>query len=346
MPTRIIPKGSQYWPAQSVDLPQSLLVRMYEDGYVGAWRDPDAKERFRATHEMGADIAYGNGWAGSGEGELVVPFVFHAQTFPGCWPGPAQDRGDCVSHSTKNAALLSLICEVVVGGADPVSGKLEGLPEVSAEGIKEGVLSTEAVYWWRGHGGDGWSCDHAAEVVTEQSGLWLRQNYPEFGFDLTHYSGSTAGKWGSRNPPDNILQFGKQHLARKATELQSFEELRDFLHNGYGVSSCGGEGFSSTRNEDGVSSRRGGWSHAMAYLGVDDRDATKSKYGGPLVLVQNSWAVWNSGPRTIMGTNIEIPEGSFWARWSDVQNRDMHAFSSIDGWPARDLPDFGATGRI
>jgi hypothetical protein len=75
----------------------------------------------------------------------------------------------------------------------------------------------------------------------------------------------------------------------------------------------------------------------MAYTGVDDRDEVKAKYGGPLVLIQNSWGEFNSGPRRIMGTNIDIPIGSFWARWSDISRRYMCAFSSVAGWPARDI---------
>lgn len=345
---RVFLKGTTAWPAQAENLPVASIVKMYEQGFAGAYGEPEEKARFRAEQPQpfGEAIAHASGFAESGAGKLVIPFIYHQQTFPNCWPAAAQDRGDCVSHSTRNALLLTLICEIMAGQPDEVSGVIEGVPEISPEAIKEGVLSTEAIYWWRRHGGDGWSCDAAASVAVKESGMWLRKNYADLGVDLTTYSGSKAGLYGRSTPPATFAAEGQNHLVRNVTELKSFEEARDFLHNGYGVSTCGGEGFSSERNEDGVSKRKGGWSHALAYLGADDRDTTKQKYGEPLVLVQNSWAVWNGGPRRIMGTEFDIPEGSFWARWSDVKNRDMHAFSSANGWPARELPDYGATGRI
>ncbi len=322
------------------------LIRAYDLKYAGAYSDPQEAERFddaitRAggyVHASGA--AHASGWAGSGAGRLTLPFVHVEACYPGSLPGPAQTRGDCVSHSSKNACLTTLCCEVVAARPDEETGKLEVAPEVSATAIQHGVLSTEAIYWWRGHGGDGWHCDHAARVCTTQSGMWLRRDYSEqFGFDLSRYSGSLAGKWGRSNPPGEVQAAGREHLIRTAARVSSFEELRDCLHNGYGVSSCGSEGFSNVRNEDGVSSRRGVWYHAMAYIGADDREETRRKYNGPLVLVLNSWGRgWNRGPQRIAGTGIDIPAGAFWARWSDVSRRTMFAFSGADGWPAQVLP--------
>jgi hypothetical protein len=84
----------------------------------------------------------------------------------------------------------------------------------------------------------------------------------------------------------------------------------------------------------------------MAYLAVDDRDIIKQLYKEPLVLVQNSWGEWNDGPRRTYGTNYNIPIGSFWARWSDIKNRSMIAFSGVNGWPPKKLKSYGARGNI
>jgi hypothetical protein len=89
-----------------------------------------------------------------------------------------------------------------------------------------------------------------------------------------------------------------------------------------------------------------GWAHALAYLGVDDRPEIIERYGEPLVLVQNSWGQWNDGGRKILGTNINIPVGSFWAKWSDLKNRYMIAFSSVSGWPPKKLKSYGSLGNI
>ena len=313
----------------------------YAAGFRGVYVDTDARERLVQLIESEGQSADGGescqryGLVGSGAGKLSMPFHVIEQVFPGSLPASAQDRGDCVSHSTRNAILGSLACEIAAGTADEVSGQIEGVPEVSEVARLDGVLATEPNYWWRNHGGDGDSCDRAAECAMRQAGMWLRKDYPELGIDLTRYSGKTAGKWGSSNPPAKIKEVGQDHLVRTTTRARSFEQVRDLLANGYCISSCGGESFSNKRDENGFSPRtRGGWAHAMAYLGCDDRDETKQKYGGSLVLVQNSWGKrWNNGGTRVIGTDIDIPAGSFWARWSDIQNRYAIAFSGLNGWP-------------
>lgn len=339
------------WPATGIGLTPSEVVHLYDSGFCGAWADPEAKTELQETinaeggYPFAADVVNRFGLAGTGAGKLVAPFLHVQKMYPNCWPGSAQTRGDCVSHGTRNACLVTLVCELVAGQPDQVSGKVEGPPEVSEAGKSDGVLSSESVYWWRRHGGDGWSCAAAANVVLKDSGCcWPRRNYSELNVDLSTYSGKTAGLYGAKTPPENFGAVGKAHLIRTSTEANSFEQVRDLLANGYGVSSCGGEGFSSTRDECGVSPRRGSWSHAMAYIAADDRDVVKSKYGGPLVLILNSWGPsWNSGPRKIVDTEFEIPNGSFWARWSDCTRRDQYAFSGVNGWPPQKLPNYGFT---
>ena len=323
----------------------------YLAGFVGAYYDPAAEARVtnlifsQGLSPDGGTTCRVFGLYGSGAGKLSPLWKYMEQVFPGCLPASAQTRGDCVSHSTRNACLGTLACEIAAGNTNELTGLLEGSPEVPDAGRKDGVLSTESIYWWRGHGGDGWSCEESAEVVMQQSGLWLRKRYDDLGIDLTKYDGGLAGKWGARKPPAEILEVGRDHLVRTATRANNFEEVRDLIHNGYAITSCGGESFSNSRNSDGVSDRtRAGWAHAMAYLGVDDRPEVHQKYGEPLVLVQNSWGRWNSGPRNVLGTSLEIPEGSFFARWSDISRRRCIAFSGVAGWPAQQLPDW--TGGV
>lgn len=322
----------------------------YLAGLIGVYADPAASERLtqfilaQGQAPDGGTCCARYGLTGSGAGKLWAPWQVMLDVFPGCLPASAQARGDCVSHSTRNACLGTLACEIAAGNPDEVTGLLEGPPEVVDDARRDGVLSTEAIYWWRGHGGDGWSCDHAAEVVLKDSGLWLRKQYADLGIDLTRYDGELAGKWGSKPPPASVREVGQNNLVRTATRARTFEEVRDLLANGYCISSCGMEGFANKRDENGVSRRQGEWAHAMAYLGVDDRDEIKRQYNEPLVLVMNSWAKWNTGPRRVLGTSLEIPEGSFWARWSDLDGRYAIAFSGVNGWPAQRLPDW--TGGV
>lgn len=343
---RRIEAGMQFWPDQAGPMRASQVIKMYEAGFAGAWADDETRAEFQADitanggQIRGVDAAYAGGFAGVHAGKLLLPFLYAEQLYPGLFPGAAQERGDCVSHDEKNANIITICGEIISGVPDEVTGIIEGPFEVSPEGVREGLLSSEYPYWFRGYSSDGWNCD-AATAVTLKHGVLIRKAYPELGIDLTNYSGSLAGKYGRSEPPANISAEGRLHLVRTATEIESAEECRDMLGESYGVSSCGGEGFSNQRDANGVASRSGRWSHAMAYIGFDDRPEIHRIYGGPLVLVQNSWGIWNGGPRRILGTTIDIPQGSFWARWKDVQSRYMIARSGVNGWQRRSLPDLG-----
>lgn len=342
--TAFLPRQFQFWPEDAIDLHTEKLIELYENGFAGTWKDEAGNEEFEQfIQETGGDIdgtsvARAYGLAGTGEGKLVAPFVLVEKFIPGCWPGAAQGRGDCVSHGQKNSNLVTLVCDVASNKPDEVTGVIEGIPDIPADGIKQGALSTEAIYWYRGYPGDGWQCQISAKVSCNQSALWVRKNYPDLGIDLTKYSSGLAGKYGRTSPPSEITNAGKQHLMRTATTLRSKEDIRDFLYNGYGINSCGGEGYSSVRDENGVSRRKGSWAHSMAVIGFDDRPETIKIYGEPLVLIINSWGIWNSGPRTVLGTNILIPQGAFWCRWSECKNRQFIAMSGANGFAARRLP--------
>ena len=353
------------WPKNAVELPTEEVIKLYANRFAGATYDPDAVEEFRSAmlQPDGEQVATSTGIADTGAGRLVMPFVYVLEMFPGCWPGcQGQARGDCVSWDTRNASLFTMTCDIVSGQLDEKSGKPEEKPEVPDEGIADGVLSTETFYWYRGYDGDGWSCPAAATVACKKSGLMVRKNYTDLGVDLTKYSGKNAGKYGSKTPGSEAQRLDGEHLIHQATELSSPEACRDFLFNGYGISTCGGEGLSDKRDANGWSKRSGSWAHAMAYIGFDDRPVVKQIYGEPGVLDLNSWKDWNSGPRDIVESaalvplekkdlwiklgivnastgNIMIPEGSCWVPYSQVRNREMIAFSGANGWPRKILPE-------
>ncbi len=341
---RSIPKGAQFWPDDAHDLHPSKLIEMYENGFAGAWHDDVAAGEFQDFIRAGGGEVDGDkvasqfGLAGTFAGKLVLPYRAVEALYPNNWPGVPQQCGDCVSHATRTAALLTMCAEIAFTVPND-SGSIPGKPDVPDEGIRNGTMSSEAFYWFRGYNGDGWSCQAAAQVALHQSGLWMRKPYPEVGVDFTRYSGSQAHRYGRRSPPENFSQEGRTRVLTTATEISGPEMLRDFLGNGHGVSSCGSEGFSPQRDENGVSHRRGSWSHGYPILGFDDRDCIKKLYGEPLVLNGNNWGAWNSGSRKIYETDLQIPEGSWWSKWSDVRNRYYVAFAGATGW-SKKLPAY------
>lgn len=327
-----------------------LAPAMYEAGLPGAYinaRDDNALIDSILEHggnPSAMDVCYDNGLVNSGAGKLNIAFAAAMQLYPECWPGMPQETGDCVSHAVRSAILGSFCNEVVYGA------NLEkyDAPVVTEEARRSTVLASEPLYWNRGHGGQGWSCSAAARCAMEKAALWLRQDYPQFGFNLTKYSGRNATRYGLMPPPKEVIEYGKKNLVKTTTFIRTYEELRDVIAQGNCVATCGSEAWSGSRNEDGVAARKfGTWAHALMYGAVDDRAVTIKKYGEPLIQIQNSWGEgYLSGSRTILGTNLMIPKGSFWSRWSDCKNRQMIAFSACAGWPGRRLPSWGLENII
>lgn len=319
----------------------------YLGGLVGCTSTPEANAEFDAFVTAqgyspdGGVIADQYGLSGSGVGKLTALWVYMERLAPGLLPGSAQVTGDCVAHAMTLAATCTQLCEIAAGRPDEVTGLVEQLPDQPDEGRRDRVNSCEAVWWHRGRGGSGWQCEIAAKVICEKSGLWPRKNYEQFGFDLTTYNrGGSNSLYGARTPPDEVTREGQQHLMRTATRCTTYEQVRDFLANGMGIGTCGGEGWSSRRQEHGYAPRQGGWAHALTYIGCDERPEVIRVFGEPLICISNSWARWNSGPRRVLGTDLDIPEGCWWAKWSDCKNRSAIAFSGFNGWAAKQLPDW------
>lgn len=326
------------------------IARMYAEGFVGCDRAPiwvDESFQQAITDSPGGvmsadDACRINGIEETGKGKLNLTFPAIEKLYPGSIPGAGQDWGDCVSHSAKNALLATMCNEIVYGQPDEVTGKIEAAPEVPPEGVRDGVLAPEGPWWFRRRSGDGWFCQEAGEVMLKEGGAVLRKPYPDLGFDLTRYSLENSKRYGRTPPTGEVAEMCAAHLVRTATIIESWESFRDLVANGYGVSTCGSEGFDSNRDTNGVSRRQGSWAHAMACYGADDRAETHREYGGGLVLVAQSWGPgWGSGGRRILGTNIDIPKGCFWARWSDWSRRWQCAYSGHNGWPRQNLPDWG-----
>lgn len=330
---------------------QPDILLKYESGLRGYIPDPRADQSLKSLlrsiggYADAGDAIDDYSLRDTGKGKLSLPFLAAINLYPGCLPGGYQKRGSCVAWSTRNAALVSY-CASLVYGSNPQRFRA---PVVSPVGIDNGVASTEGIYWFRAHGGDGWQGSAAAQVAIEECGLLLRQNYPELGLDLTSYNVDLEGKWGLAKPPREVQEVCRQHLCGSATVVTTWEQFRDMMANGYAISTAGMEAWESERDGLGVCKRnfRKSWAHAIGAIACDDRPEIHERYGCGLVLLQNSWpASYLSGPDAIRGTNFRIPPGSFWARWDDMKERYMVALGPSKGWPANKLPNWGLKGII
>lgn len=275
-----------------------------------------------------------------GKDVVSLPYLAALSVYPGCLGRKWQRRGSCVAWSTRNALLVSFCAYIKYG----VNAEKFAAPALSDVAIENGAFSTDGIYWFRRHGGDGWQCSAAAQVATSECGLLERRRYDEVNLDLTEYNPAMEGRWGSSLPPQEVRDLCNDHISGNATVCKTWEEVRSMVASGYALSTCGMEAFKFQRDEYGVCKRDffDSWGHAMAVIAVDDRPETRQKYGCGLVLVQNSWPPnMLTGPDRVFGTNKMIPPGSFWARWDDFKNRYIVALGPSKGWAAGKMPNWG-----
>ena len=298
----------------------SDLLNAYRNGFDGAICDPEETAELLGRLKTPLFGATAHTLYGAGEGKLSLPFLSLLKFDPAFGPSERQTTGDCVSHATRNAIDVTRAVEI------DIKGESEDFIVRSA---------TEAIYQSRGHKRQGMSCSGAAKYVHDKGGILLRKDYGAI--DLSVYNSKIGA---NHKVPNSIYTTeAKKHQVKTISMITTIEEARDALANGYGISVCSGYGFSSRRDSNGIAKRSGGWSHAMAWVACDD---TRERLNETLFLVQNSWGKWNSGPRV-----NNQPEGSFWIREKDARgmlaSKGSWVFSDVDGFPARDLPDYGTT---
>lgn len=178
--------------------------------------------------------------------------------------------------------------------------------------------------------GDGSVGAWAAQYVNKYGAL-ARQKYGNV--DLTKYNSKVAKAWGmpGKGVPQELIPFCKEHPVEVVSQVYTYAEVRDLISNGYAVTVASSQGFSSKRDSEGFARPEGSWQHQMSILGVDD------SYKRPGVLIQNSWGLWNSGPK-----RHNQPDGSFWVDADVLEKRmlskkDSWAFSGYGGFKARKL---------
>lgn len=289
------------------------ILNTYRKGFVGSICDPKDTDKLLGELPHPVFGAAAHNLYGSGEGKLVLLFKSVQKYDPTFGYHEAQTVGDCVSHSTRNAVDITR-CHEIIGGE-------------REEFIARGA--TEAIYGSRSHSGEGMTCSGAARFVHQNGGILIRKKYGSI--DLSKYNGKLGASWGGRGVPDELVQEANKHKVKTISNIRTVQEARDAIANGYAISVCSGYGFSSKRDANGIASRSTGWSHAMAWIAVDD---TREIHNETLFLVQNSWGLWNAGPK-----RHDQPDGSFWIREKDARGMlsdgGAWVFSDVDGFPAR-----------
>lgn len=256
---------------------------------------------------------------GRGSRKLSLPFKSVQHFFPKAFEDEAQTGPDCTSHATRNGCDISRAVEMHIKG-EPESWLARG--------------ATEPIYGYRGHTGGGMSPARATTWV-HKFGYLVRKKYPSV--DLSKYDYSKGESWGRLGPPAQVREEASGHLFLYQARIRTVEEARDALAAGFGLH-CGSQyGNDGTRNSKGIATFNSSWNHDMAWGACDET-------GDDLYfLILQSWGLWNRGGHPDWGP---LPGGSFLipsrdAEWC-IKNGEMFAVGNFDGFPAQDLPDYGA----
>lgn len=289
------------------------LLRAYREGFVGSWCDPEDTDKLlgELPHPLFGVAA--PDLHGTGEGKTALLYKSVVKFDPTFGYHEKQTTGDCVSHSTRNAVDVTRSHEIIGGDSE--------------EWVTRSA--TEAIYGHRGHGGQGMSCSKAARFVAQDGGILLRKDY---GFvNLTKYNSRTGTNWGRSGVPSDVKTEGKKHQVTTISLINTVDQARDAIANGYALSVCSNYGFSSRRDSNGIARRSGSWNHAMAWTAMDDSHEIHNE---TLFLVQNSWGTFNGGPK-----RFDQPNGSFWIREKDaagmLRQNGCWVFSDVNGFPPR-----------
>jgi len=242
-----------------------------------------------------------------------------------------QTIGDCVSQAGSGCVESLAGIEIVLLGENEEH---------------HGEIATEL-----GYGGSRIEIGRGALRGDGSIGAWHAKFLQQYGaifrgkfevngrtYDFSTYSGPKARELGSRGVgvPDDLEPLLRKHQVRTVSLVQSYEEVRDAIHNGYPVSLCSNRGFDDRRGRDseGFARPSGTWNHAMYADAVDDA------HGRPGCLVRNSWS-----RNHMAGTpkRHDQPDGSFWVD-ADVidymaRQNDSFAHSGYNGYPGQELPD-------
>jgi hypothetical protein len=165
------------------------------------------------------------------------------------------------------------------------------------------------------------------------TGIWAAEGMKLYGvtpWGDRPYDKQTTQKYGTRMPPRDEIDLGKQHLIKSYSRMRNADDLWMAISNGYPVTIASNKGYEMrTRQKDGKSWFVGNdsWPHQTYINSVDTRPTL-------CFLITNSWGDDVHGPQ------LDGPPGSGWitAEQFDTmlrQDGEAYALSQFDGFVAQ-----------
>ena len=232
-------------------------------------------------------------------------------------PNIQQQIGDCVSFGAANAVMY---LQCVQAATEAIEYKPVFQPF---------IYGTSRVLVGKGRLG----CNSDGSV-----GSWAAAAVKDYGIlfadseGVPAYSGSVAKSWGCRRSAfEKFLPVAKQFPVQAIAKVDTWQQVRDAIINGYPVTVASNQGFTMRgRVRDGKLwlTPQGTWAHQMVIIGYDPLPE-------PCFCILNSW-----GPNAHGTPPDNAPPGSFWttAKTVDrmVKQDDSFAFSAFKGFPKND----------
>ena len=224
---------------------------------------------------------------------------------------------NCVSFGYAHAIDYTNCFEII-------NGDLEELKALTATEFIYGYSRVQIGNRALGNGDGSYGIWGARTIV---EGTVFREEYDKY--DLRTYSGTRAKDWGYKGAPKELVDISKNFPIKTVTRISTYEEARDAIANGYAISVCSNQGFTTKRDKNGMCSPSSTWAHCMAVIGVDD---TKG-----IVCILNSWGKYMTGP-----TYLEAPEEAFWITGETLEKRmlsvgESYAISDRVGFPLKKI---------
>lgn len=253
-------------------------------------------------------------------------------------------EGDCVGQAAALGCDILAACDMHMM-FEPESWKAKSSVEMIYAGarneIGEGAINGTAGCYGQ------WAVDYL-----QKYGVLHRIPYRvgEFKLNLTGYHPARSRRFRDTGVPDKLESIAREHPVKHYTKILDWRSAFDAMYMGQPIIVCSSYAFDDVRDKEGftkpylgtqywrrIFGRRGfwvytrkRWFHAMLLIGFKD----DNRPGG---LMMNSWARWNSGPKT-----FGQPEGSFWvdAEYLDLMFQEWEscfAMSAYVGHPQKRL---------
>lgn len=250
---------------------------------------------------------FGDVWGStkeSGKGKVVI-LTDVLEKVAGYFPLRKQLQSDCVAVSSALAVDIAKAVDIWI--------KKEFELWV-AETASEDIYGGSRVIIGKGRlGRGGGSVGAWAARWVNEYGALPRGKYGSV--DLSKYDVNRVTEWAVKGPPQELLPFSKEHPIQTVSLVETYEQLRDLIANGYPVTVASSQGFSSKRDKDGFAAPQGTWQHQMCIAGIDD------EYKRPGGLICNCF-----------DKETEILTENGWKTFEDLMDHEKVATVNLEKW--------------